>query len=67
MRRSGGAGVPWRANLLAGLGLLAALQLVLGRAHWMWVGLALAGAGAAHLSDLRSRWRRHAAQLQSGP
>lgn len=67
MRRSGAGRWPWRANLLAGLGLLVALRLVLSNAHWMWVGLALACAGIAHLSDLRARWRRHAAHLQSGP
>lgn len=60
-RRRTGRGVPV-AELLAFLGagacLLLALRAALVGASWVWVAAALAGAGAAHLVDLRLRWRR---------
>ena len=48
---------PLLANLLAGLGLLIALRLVVAEAALLWVALALALGGVAHLLDLRARWR----------
>ncbi len=48
---------PLLANLLAGLGLLIALRLVVAEAALLWVALALAAGGVAHLLDLRARWR----------
>ena len=60
-RRRSGRGVPvgeLLAFLLAGACLLLALRAALVGASWQWVALALAGAGAAHLADLRLRWRR---------
>ncbi len=47
-------------NLLAGLCLMLTVRAVLGGAWWGWVALALLGALAAHVTDLRSRWRREA-------
>ena len=44
-------------NILAGACLLLALRLALGGAGWMWCCASLAGAGLAHLADLRRRWR----------
>lgn len=44
-------------NILAGALLLLALRLSLGGAGWMPCSAALAAAGAAHLIDLRRRWR----------
>ncbi len=60
-RRRSGRGVPVAellAFLLAGACLLLALRAALVGASWVWVAAALAGAGAAHLADLRLRWRR---------
>lgn len=48
---------PLLANLLAGLSLLIALRLVVAEAALVWVALALATGGVAHLLDLRARWR----------
>ena len=48
------------ANLAAGLCLMGALRCVLHSTGWAWVALFLALAGAAHLVDLRARWRRSA-------
>jgi hypothetical protein len=61
--RRTGAGPPPGAllpNLLAGLCLMLALRAALAGAHPGWLALALAGAGAAHLLDLRARWPRRA-------
>jgi len=44
-------------NVLAGALLLLALRLSLGGAGWIPCSVALAAAGAAHLVDLRRRWR----------
>ena len=58
-RRRGGRG-PAPAELagfwIAGAGLLLALRGALRGARWGWVALPLAGAGAAHLADVRRRW-----------
>lgn len=40
---------------VAGAGLLLALRGALTGARWGWVALPLAGAGVAHLADLRRR------------
>ncbi len=59
--RRSGRGVPVAeliAFLLAGACLLLALRAALVGASWEWVAVPLAGAGAAHLADLRLRWRR---------
>lgn len=45
------------ANLLAGACLLAALRAALAGAAWPWIAGALTAALAAHLWDLRQRWR----------
>jgi cytochrome c oxidase assembly factor CtaG len=60
-RRRSGRGVPvaeLAAFLAAGACLLLALRAALAGASWVWIAAALAGAGAAHLADLRLRWRR---------
>ena len=63
-RRTGGGVALGRALpfLLAGAGFALALRAALTGAWWGWTALALAGAGAAHAWDLRSRWigSRHA-------
>ncbi len=43
------------ANFAAGLCLLLALRFAQGGAAWPWLALSLAGAGVAHVLDLRSR------------
>ena len=43
--------------LLSGMFLLAALREALVGAWWGWVAAGLTGALAAHLVDLRRRWR----------
>lgn len=45
-------------NLLAGVFLLLALRGALLGAGWGWIGLALAAALIAHLSDLGRRWHK---------
>jgi hypothetical protein len=62
-RRSAAGLAPGRALpfLLAGVAFALALRTALTGAWWGWTALALAGAGAAHLWDLRSRW------VSSGP
>lgn len=45
-------------NLAAGVCLMLALRAALQGAAWHWIALALAGAGLAHLLDLRARWRQ---------
>jgi hypothetical protein len=59
-RRTGRGPAPadlW-PNLLAGMALMAALNVALTGGGWHWVGLGLAVSGAAHLLDLRRRWGR---------
>jgi hypothetical protein len=46
------------AFLLAGACLMLALRAALVGASWEWVAAPMAGAGVAHLLDLRLRWRR---------
>lgn len=58
--RRTGRGVPpasLLATLAAGGFLLVALRSALSDAWWGWTGLALLAALAAHLIDLRLRWR----------
>lgn len=60
-RRRSGRGVPVGealAFLVSGAFLLLALRAALAGAAWEWVAAPLAGAGVAHLADLRLRWRR---------
>jgi len=57
---------PLLPNLLAGLGLLAALRLSLADAGLAWVALALAAAGVAHLLDLRARRKATARNATDG-
>jgi hypothetical protein len=59
-RRRSGAGpgaAALMANLAAGGCLLAALRAALAGADWPWIAVALLAALAAHLADLRLRWR----------
>ena len=60
------AKLPLLANLLAGLGLLAALRLSLASAGLPWVALALAAAGVAHVLDLSARWKAAAGDALNG-
>lgn len=53
----GVAGADLIPNLLAGACLLLALRGALTGAAWAWIGLAVMAALAAHLADLRRRWR----------
>jgi len=60
-RRRSGRGVPVAqalAFLAAGACLMLALRAALVDASWEWVAAPMAAAGAAHLLDLRLRWRR---------
>ncbi len=43
-------------NILAGSSLLVALRIALSGASWVWIGLSLTAAFAAHLVDLAIRW-----------
>jgi hypothetical protein len=64
--RRTGRGLPAVAivlNLAAGAALLLALRGALVGAGWGWIALALAGAFAAHLADLRQR----VAAARAGP
>ncbi len=45
------------ANFAAGLCLLAAVRFALVGADWSLIAVSLALAGAAHVADLKSRWR----------
>ncbi len=56
-RRTGHGPRTILANLAAGAMLLLAMRLALGDGSPVWVGLCLAAGGAAHLLDLRARWR----------
>ena len=49
--------LPIGLMLLPGIFLMAAIRAALAGMAWPWVPAALAGALAAHLLDLRSRWR----------
>ncbi len=44
-------------NLVSGIFLLLALRAGLVGAWWGWISLCLLAALAAHLNDLRARWR----------
>lgn len=57
---------PLLANLMAGLGLLAALRLTIADAGLLWIALALAAAGGAHWLDLRARWKATAGDALNG-
>lgn len=59
-RRATGRGVRFgdlAFNLLAGGCLLLALRAALVGAQFHWIAMALTGALAAHVLDLRQRWR----------
>jgi membrane protein implicated in regulation of membrane protease activity len=43
-------------NILAGSSLLVALRIALSGASWVWIGVSLMAAFAAHLADLAMRW-----------
>lgn len=51
--------------LAAGACLALALRAALVGAWWGWIALPLAGAGAAHVLDLRNRWRAAAAAARN--
>jgi len=53
----GPAPADWLANLVSGFCLLLGLRLTLAGAGWHWLALALLAALAAHLTDLKQRWR----------
>ncbi len=56
--RRTGQGLAPRAVMLAtlpGVAFVLALRLALTGAWWGWIAIALAGAGIAHLADLRER------------
>ncbi len=59
-RRTGRGFAPadLKAILMSGAGLLLALRCALTGAWWGWIALSLLVALAAHLGDLRRRWRR---------
>ena len=55
---STGRGPAWRgliANLAAGLCLMAGVRVAVAGAPWPWIAACLAGAGIAHVLDLRRR------------
>jgi hypothetical protein len=58
-RRTGRGPAPWPylVNLFSGGCLMLGLRAALVGEWWGWVALALIGALAAHLGDLRWRWR----------
>ena len=59
-RRSGG-GIATRAllaNVGAGLFLMLAVRAALVGAAWPWLAALFAAAGASHVADLVTRWRR---------
>ncbi len=45
-------------NLVSGAGLLLAIRALIGSGWWGWTAVFLAMALAAHVVDLRLRWRR---------
>ncbi len=49
---------PFVVNLLAGICMMLALRVALTGGWWGWISLCLLGSLAAHLRDLRWRWRR---------
>lgn len=59
-RRTGRGVAPadFLGNLLSGVGLMLALRAALAGAGWGWIAAWLVAALAAHLADLRRRWRR---------
>ncbi len=54
-------------NILAGSSLLVALRIALAGASWVWIGLSLTAAFAAHLVDLAIRWEVPAGAPYSRP
>ncbi len=44
-------------NMASGLFLMLALRAALVAAWWGWIAFFLTAAGAAHLTDLRRRWK----------
>jgi hypothetical protein len=59
-RRTGRGVAPadFLINLTSGLFLMLALRLALTSAWWGWITLCLTAAGAAHVTDLRRRWKK---------
>ena len=59
-RRTGRGVAPaeFLGNLPSGIWLLLALRCALAGVWWGWIALCLVGSLAAHLADLRRRWRR---------
>lgn len=47
----------WLANLASGFCLVLGVRAVIAGAPWPWLALALSGSLAAHLVDLKRRWR----------
>ena len=45
-------------NLVSGLCLMLALRVAVADTAWHWIGLWLAAAGGAHVTDLWRRWCR---------
>lgn len=56
-RRTGRGPAAILANIAAGAMLLLGMRLALAGAWWGWVSLCLLLGLAAHLTDLRQRWR----------
>lgn len=59
-RRITGTGVQLRdfgINLVAGFMLMLALRSHIAASHWGWTAAFLAAAGAAHATDIWSRWK----------
>ncbi|WP_293367972.1 hypothetical protein [Nevskia sp.] len=47
----------WLANLASGFCLVLGIRAVVAGLSWPWLALALSGSLAAHLVDLKLRWR----------
>ena len=52
-------------NLAAGFCMLLAVRAALGGAAWVWIAVALAGSGVAHVFDLRRRWSERRMERQA--
>jgi hypothetical protein len=51
------SGADLAGNVMAGVALLLALRCALTGGWWIWIAACLAAALAAHVADLRRRWR----------
>jgi hypothetical protein len=54
-------------NLMSGAFLMVAVRCALTGVWWGWVALLLLSSLAAHLADLRQRWRTSAAPSEHSP